>query len=93
MTELDKWKVVKYIAFAFIALMTVVLTIQFVNLAKLNRENYSTTSEINTLNEELQQKTEFEQTLKANYEGYVEEQAKENLNMKNPNEEVVIGKN
>lgn len=93
MTNFDKWKVVKYIAIAFIALMTVVLTIQFVNLAKLSRENYSTTSEIATLTEELQQKTEFEQSLKSNYDGYVEQKAKENLNMKNPNEEVVVGKN
>lgn len=93
MTEQNKWKVVKYIAFAFISLMAVVLTVQFINLAKLNRENYSTTNEISTLTEELQQKTEFEQSLKANYEGYVEEKAKENLNMKNSNEEVVVGRN
>ncbi len=92
MTNFDKWKVIKYIAFSFIALMFVVLTIQFVNLAKLNSENNSKTNQINQLTQELQEKSEFEESLRNSYDRFVEKTAKEDLNMKYSDEEVIVGK-
>lgn len=92
MTNLDKWKVVKYIAFAVIVLMSVVLVIQFVNLAKLQNENWELSQEYQTMQQELADKTAYKQELENN-PAYVQDTAKEKYNMKNSNEEVIVAEN
>lgn len=92
MTNLDKWKVVKYIAFAIIVLMSVVLVIQFVNLSKLQKESWKLNQEYQTMQQELADKTAYKQELENN-PSYVQDTAKEKYNMKNSNEEVIVAEN
>lgn len=92
MTNLDKWKVAKYIAFAVIVLMSVVLVIQFVNLSKLQKENWELNQEYQTMQQELADKTAYKQELENN-PSYVQDTAKEKYNMKNSNEEIVVAEN
>ena len=92
MSSVDKWKVVKYIAFAVIALMFVVLVVQYVNLGGLSRENVRLSSELNTVSQELNNKEQKKEEIEKNYNQYVEDEAKEKYDMKNQDEDVVQAK-
>lgn len=92
MTSVDKWKVIKYIAFAVIFLMAVVLIIQFINLAKLQNESNALNSSIKQMEQELQDKTDYKNSLENN-PSYIEDTAKGKFNMKYKDEDVLVGQN
>lgn len=92
MSSVDKWKVIKYIAFAIIALMFVVLVVQYVNLGRLSRENARLNGELNTVSQELSDKEQKKEEITNKYSQYVEDEAKEKYGMKNNDESVVEAK-
>ena len=92
MSSVDKWKVVKYIAFAIIVLMFVVLVVQYVNLGGLSRENARLSSELNSVSQELAGKEQKKEEIEKNYNQFVEDEAKEKYDMKNQNEDVIKAK-
>lgn len=92
MSSVDKWKVVKYIAFAIIALMFVVLVVQYVNLGGLSRKNARLSSELNSVSQELAGKEQKKEEIEKNYNQFVEDEAKEKYDMKNQNEDVIQAK-
>lgn len=93
MSNVDKWKVIKYIAFAVIALMFVVLVAQYVNLGKLSSENNRLNAELVSKTEELASKEQQQENISQNYDQFVEDEAKEKYNMKNNDEQVIEAKN
>ena len=93
MSSVDKWKVVKYIAFAIIALMFVVIVVQYVNLGGLSRENTRLSNELNSVSQELASKEQQKEDIEKNYNQFVEDEAKEKYDMKNNDEQVVEAKN
>lgn len=92
MSSVDKWKVIKYIAFAIIALMFVVLVVQYVNLGRLSRENARLNGELNTVSQELSDKEQKKEEITNKYSQFVEDEAKEKYGMKNNDESVVEAK-
>lgn len=92
MSSVDKWKVVKYIAFAIIALMFVVLVVQYVNLGGLSRENTRLSNELNSVSQELANKEQKKEEIEKNYNQYVEDEAKEKYDMKHQDEDVIQAK-
>lgn len=92
MSSVDKWKVIKYIAFAIIALMFVVLVVQYVNLGGLSRKNARLSSELNSVSQELANKEQKKEEIEKNYNQFVEDEAKEKYDMKHQDEDVIQAK-
>ena len=92
MSSVDKWKVVKYIAFAIIALMFVVLVVQYVNLGGLSRENARLSSELNSVSQELASKEQKWEEISNKRDQFVEDEAKEKYDMKHQDEDVIQAK-
>ena len=84
------WTFLKYLSFAIIAIFVVVLFAQFIELSKLNRENQSLNHELETTSQEYQDKQNLEADLNENYSSYATDQAKEEYDMKNISEEVIV---
>lgn len=85
------WIFLKYLSFVVIIVMAIVLIAQYINLAQLNGKNNNLLNDLNVATNELEQKQQTKTNLENNYNEFVEDQAKENLNMKDENEEVIIG--
>lgn len=86
------WIFIKYLAYSIIAILGIVLLVQYINLAQLTHTNSSLIQQANSLQQEYNQKSDLESDLEENYNQYIEDEAKENQNMKNENEEVIVGK-
>ena len=84
------WNFLKYLSYAIIAIFVVVLFVQFVELSKLNREKQSLNRELSTATQEYQNKQQLQSELDKNYSSYATDQAKEEYDMKNNNEEVIV---
>lgn len=92
MSSVDKWKVVKYIAFAIIVLMLVVIVTQYVNLGALSREDARLSRELNSVSQELSVKEQKKEDIENNYNQYIEDEAKEKYDMKYQDEQVIQAK-
>ena len=84
------WKFLKYLSFTIIAIMAVVLLAQYINLAVLNGKNDSLQNSLQTDINTLEQKEKLLEDISTDQ--FIEDQAKENLGMKDDDEEVIIGK-
>lgn len=86
------WKFVKYLAFCVMAILGVVLLVQYISLAQLNNKNANLKQDYNNAQIEYNEKNEYKNNLEENYNQFVEDQSKENNNMKYGDEEVIVGK-
>lgn len=87
------WIVLKYVIIGVISLLFVVLAVQLISIANLRRSNSNLSGELNSTLTEREQKQNQLDELQNNFDKFVEDQAKENLNMAGENEEVLIGAN
>ena len=81
------WKFLKYLSFTIIAIMAVVLLAQYINLAVLNGKNDSLQNSLQTDINTLEQKEKLLEDISTDQ--FIEDQAKENLGMKDDDEEVI----
>jgi cell division protein FtsB len=83
------WTFLKYLSFVMIALMAVVLLSQYINLAILNNKNENLRKDLQAITTELANKEDSLEHISS--EEFLEDQAKENLGMKEEGEEIIIG--
>ncbi len=86
------WNIIKYIAISIIAIMFIILTVQFVSLGSLNNKNNTLSKELEDLSNQYIQKQETKNNLENNYSQFVEDECKEKYDMKNEKEEVLVVK-
>ena len=86
------WNIIKYIAISIIAIMFIILTVQFVSLGSLNNKNNSLSKELEDLSNQYIQKQETKNNLENNYSQFVEDECKEKYDMKNEKEEVLVAR-
>lgn len=86
------WNIIKYIAISIIAIMFIILTVQFVSLGSLNNKNNTLSKELEDLSNQYIQKQETKNNLENNYSQFVEDECKEKYDMKNEKEEVLVAK-
>lgn len=73
--------------------MSVVLLVQYISLAGLNQTNDNLNTKYASNEQELNQKNDYLEQLTNNYDQYVEDYQKENGNMQNSGEQVIVPKN
>ena len=86
------WNIIKYIAISIIAIMFIILTVQFVSLGSLNNKNNTLSKELEDLSNQYIQKQETKNNLENNYSQFVEDECKEKYDMKNEKEEVLVAR-
>ena len=86
------WNIIKDIAISIIAIMFIILTVQFVSLGSLNNKNNTLSKELEDLSNQYIQKQETKNNLENNYSQFVEDECKEKYDMKNEKEEVLVVK-
>ena len=86
------WNIIKYIAISIIAIMFIILTVQFVSLGSLNNKNNTLSKELEDLSNQYIQKQVTKNNLENNYSQFVEDECKEKYDMKNEKEEVLVVK-
>ena len=84
------WNFIKYLALAVIAVLTVVLFAQFIQLAKLKNENQNLNNELNNSTQNYNSLQQKQDDLNENYTSFATDQAKEEYNMKGNGEEVIV---